>query len=83
MKEAMGKPALHACYCLFIYLFYLLIQYFTRVTLLATLAILPRGPLKNIYTYVHTKWKKKTYKMEKKTNIKFTLSTQVKHTLKP
>ena len=41
----------------YIYLFYLFIQYFTRVTLLATLAILPRGPLDiNIYLSRISNW---------------------------
>ena len=57
------------CY-LFVYLF---IQYFTsrRVTHLATLAILPRGPLK---TYIHI-YIQYEIKQKRKRNIKFTLST--------
>ena len=57
---------------IFIYFIYLFIQYFTRVTLLATIAILPRGPLK---TYIHMY-------IQYGKNIQFTLSTQVKHILK-
>ena len=52
-------PSVYPCKIItFDVIIYSFVHHFMRVTLIATLAILSGGPLKNIYTNVHILWKK-------------------------